>query len=163
MYRERSASVGSCPHFPALLQLKFMLRTASSSRRHRFRDVRGQCNASLEFHIQCLGIGRGIFWRIFARTGRGREPPMNTLMSFSGIVGAACCVGMYAAVCFGKVSADKPLFYLINGVGAGLVLVGAAHQFDVGDLGTIGQELIWAAISVAGGVRAYLRENNPNT
>ena len=88
---------------------------------------------------------------------------MNTLMSFSGIVGAACCVGMYAAVSFGKVSADKPFFYMINGLGASLVLVGAAHQFDVGDLGTIGQELIWAAISVAGGMRALLRENGPNT
>ena len=89
--------------------------------------------------------------------------PMNTLMSFSGIVGAACCVGIYAAVCFGKVSANKPFFYIINGLGASLVLVGAAHQFDVGDLGTIGQELIWAAISVAGGVRAFIRENDPNT
>jgi hypothetical protein len=88
---------------------------------------------------------------------------MNTLMSLSGIVGAACCVGMYAAVSFGKVSANKPIFYLINGLGASLVLVGAAHQFDVGDLGTIGQELIWAAISVAGGVRAFLRENDPST
>jgi hypothetical protein len=88
---------------------------------------------------------------------------MNTLMSFSGIVGAACCVWMYAAVSFGKVSADKPFFYMVNGLGASLVLVGAAHQFDVGDLGTIGQELIWAAISLAGGMRALLRENGPNT
>ena len=87
---------------------------------------------------------------------------MNTLMSLSGIVGAACCVGMYAAVCFGKVSADKPFFYVVNGLGR-FGLVGAAHQFDVGDLGTIGQELIWAAISVAGGVRAFLRENDPST
>ena len=87
---------------------------------------------------------------------------MNTLMSFFGIVGAGCCVGMYAAVSFGKVSADKPFFYMINGLGASLVLVSAAHQFDVGDLGTIGQELIWAAISLAGGMRALLRENGPS-
>lgn len=83
---------------------------------------------------------------------------METLVSLSGIVGAICCVGMYAAVSFGKVCADKPLFYLVNGLGAGLILVGASHEFDLGDLGTVGQELIWAAISLIGGVRAWKRE-----
>jgi hypothetical protein len=84
---------------------------------------------------------------------------MEMLMSFSGVVGAMCCVGMYAAVSFGKTSADKPLFFMVNALGAGLVLVGASHTFDVGDLGTIGQELIWAAISLIGGTRAWLRED----
>jgi len=65
---------------------------------------------------------------------------------------------MYAAVSFGKVSAERPLFYLVNGVGAGLVLIGAAHKFDLGDLGTIGQELIWAAISLIGGLRAWHKD-----
>lgn len=83
---------------------------------------------------------------------------MDSIISFCGIVGAACCVGMYAAVSLGRVSADKPFFYMINGLGAGLVLIGAAHQFDVGDLGTISQELTWAAISLYGGMRAWLRQ-----
>jgi hypothetical protein len=82
-------------------------------------------------------------------------------MSLSGVVGAMCCVGMYAAVSFGKVCAERPLFYVVNGLGAGLVLLGASHQFDVGDLGTIGQELIWAAISLIGAVRAWKRDNAP--
>ncbi len=87
---------------------------------------------------------------------------MDAILSLSGIIGAMCCVGMYGAVSFGKVSADKPLFYMVNALGAGLVLAGASHKFDMGDLGTIGQELIWAAISLLGGARAWLRERQPN-
>lgn len=83
---------------------------------------------------------------------------METLLSLSGILGAICCVGMYAAVSWGKVSADRPAFFLVNGVGAVLVLIGASQEFDIGDIGTIGQELIWAAISFAGGLRVWLRE-----
>jgi hypothetical protein len=83
---------------------------------------------------------------------------MEALFSFAGILGALCCVGMYAAVSLGKVSAERPVFYLINGLGAGLVLVGAAHRFDLGDLGTISQELVWAAISIVGGIRAWQKE-----
>ncbi|MEJ0060750.1 MAG: hypothetical protein WDM79_14750 [Terricaulis sp.] len=83
---------------------------------------------------------------------------MEHLISLSGLLGAACCVGMYAAVSMGKVSPEKPVFFIVNGIGALLVLIGAAHEFDTGDIGTIGQELIWAAISLIGGGRAWLRE-----
>lgn len=82
---------------------------------------------------------------------------MEELLSFAGIVGAVCCVAMYAAVSFGKIDADKPLFFLVNGIGAGLILIGAAQEFDLGDLGTVGQELIWAAISLYGAARAYAK------
>lgn len=83
---------------------------------------------------------------------------MEMFLSLSGIAGAALCVGMYAAVSLGKVSAEKPVFFVVNGVGAILVLVSASHQFDLGDTGTVAQELVWAAISLAGGARAWLRE-----
>lgn len=82
---------------------------------------------------------------------------MEALLSLCGILGASCCVGMYAAVSFGQVSAERPLYFAVNGVGAVLILIGAAHQFDVGDLGTIGQELIWAAISLLGAMRTWVR------
>lgn len=83
---------------------------------------------------------------------------METILSLSGILGAICCVAMYAAVSLGKISAEKPTFFIVNGVGAVLVLVGAAQEFDLGDAGTIGQELIWAVISLAGAARAWLRQ-----
>lgn len=82
---------------------------------------------------------------------------MEALLSLSGVIGAICCVAMYAAVSFGKIEADNPLFFLVNGVGAGLILIGASQEFDIGDLGTVGQELIWAAISLCGAARAYAK------
>ncbi len=36
--------------------------------------------------------------------------------------------------------------------------VGAAAEFDLGDIGTIGQELIWAVISLGGAARIWARE-----
>src|SRR5262245_9228153 len=82
---------------------------------------------------------------------------METLLSFAGVAGAVCCVTMYAAVSCGRIDAEKPIFFLVNGVGAALILVGASTQFDIGDLGTVAQELIWAAISLYGGARAYMK------
>lgn len=82
---------------------------------------------------------------------------METLLSLTGLVGAACCVAMYAAVSFGKIDAEKPVFFLVNGLGAALILVGASTEFDLGDLGTVAQELIWAAISLYGAARAYMK------
>jgi len=82
---------------------------------------------------------------------------MESLLSLCGIIGASCCVGMYAAVSFGRVSAERPMYFAVNGFGAILILTGAAHQFDIGDLGTIGQELIWAAISLLGTMRTWTR------
>lgn len=83
---------------------------------------------------------------------------MDTLMSLSGVVGAALCVGMYAAVSLGTVSAERPPFFIINAIGASLVFIGASHEFDVGDLGTVAQEIVWAIISVMGAWRAWRRD-----
>lgn len=85
---------------------------------------------------------------------------MHTLISLSGVVGAALCVGMYAAVSMGRVTAERPPFFVVNAIGATLVFIGAAHEFDVGDLGTVAQEIIWAIISVAGAWRAWGRESS---
>lgn len=80
---------------------------------------------------------------------------MEALFSLSGIAGAVCCVGMYAAVSAGKVDANKPAFFIVNGFGALLILFGASSQFDAGDIGTVGQELIWALISFGGAARVW--------
>ena len=84
---------------------------------------------------------------------------MDTLISLSGVVGAALCVGMYAAVSMGRISAERPPFFVVNAIGATLVFIGASHEFDVGDLGTVAQEIVWAIISVAGAWRAWRRES----
>ena len=82
---------------------------------------------------------------------------MENILSLCGLFGAACCVSMFAAVSFGKISAEKPLFFAINGLGSILILIGCSTQFDMGDAGAIGQELIWAVISFAGGFRAFAK------
>lgn len=82
---------------------------------------------------------------------------MDMFLSLSGMLGAACCVGMYVAVSLGKAAADRPAFFLVNAAGSMLILMGAAHQFDVGDLGTVGQEVIWAVVSLFGAGRAWWR------
>jgi hypothetical protein len=79
---------------------------------------------------------------------------MESFASIAGLTGAACCVGMYAAVSFGQISAERPLFYAVNGAGALLIMIGAWHSFDLGDLGTIAQELTWALVSAIGVARA---------
>lgn len=88
---------------------------------------------------------------------------MELLLSLSGIAGAVCCVGMYAAVSFGMISAERPIFFIVNAIGAVLVLLGAAHEFDIGDLGTIGQEVVWALISMIGATRAWSKEQQAQT
>jgi hypothetical protein len=83
---------------------------------------------------------------------------METLLSLAGIAGAICCVGMYAAVSVGRISAKRPTFFIVNGIGSILILVGCVQEFDVGDVGSIGQELIWALISAAGLARVWLKD-----
>lgn len=81
---------------------------------------------------------------------------IETFNSMIGIVGALCCVSMYAAVSVGRIAASEPTFYVVNGVGALLVMASAAQEFDAGDLGTIAQELVWAVLSAVGATRAWL-------
>jgi hypothetical protein len=80
---------------------------------------------------------------------------MDSVQAYAGMIGALFCVGTYAAVSAGKMSAERPAFFAANGVGSLLILTGAAHQFDIGDVGSVGQEFIWALISLFGAARAW--------
>lgn len=86
---------------------------------------------------------------------------MDTIFSVVGLVGAACAVGMFAAVALGKISAERPVFYGVNAVGAVFVLAAASREFDIGDLGTMGQELAWAILSFVGLIRACKKRDAP--
>lgn len=79
---------------------------------------------------------------------------MEAFASFMGLAGAALCVATYAAVSVGRMKAETPLFFVVQCGGALLVLAGASHSFDNGDLGTIAQEFIWATLSAIGVARA---------
>jgi hypothetical protein len=82
---------------------------------------------------------------------------MEHFASLAGLAGAALCVATYAAVSVGCIKAETPLFFLFQGAGALLVLAGASHTFDNGDLGTIAQELTWALVSAVGVARAVMK------
>lgn len=80
---------------------------------------------------------------------------MDLFFSFAGVLGAACCVGMYAAVSLGRVSVERPLYFVVNGLAAVFIMLSACYEFDIGDLGTIVQEIAWSGLSIAGGVRVW--------
>jgi hypothetical protein len=86
------------------------------------------------------------------------EDTVETLISMAGIVGAILCVATYAAATFGRISADGAFFFFVQAAGAALILFGASREFDIGDLGSIGQEAIWALLSIIGGTRALMRQ-----
>lgn len=75
---------------------------------------------------------------------------METLFSIAGVIGAGMCVLAYFLLERGRLSADGMDYYLINGVGAALILAAAFYEYDNGDLGVAVQELCWIAVSLMG-------------
>lgn len=78
---------------------------------------------------------------------------MDVFFLALGIVGSLCCLSMYFLLEQGRIGADSPLFYLINGVGGVLVVISVAADFDKGDVGAILQDTVWATISLMGLVK----------
>ncbi len=75
---------------------------------------------------------------------------METLFSIAGVIGAGMCILAYFLLERGRLSSDGLNYYLLNGVGAGLVLVAAFWSYDNGDLGVAVQELCWVGVSLMG-------------
>lgn len=82
---------------------------------------------------------------------------MTVLFTIAGLIGSFLCVSMFFLLEQEKVDSKGLPFYGINALGAFLVLISAAHDFDNGDLGTISLELTWVMISLMGMWRAYRR------
>lgn len=75
---------------------------------------------------------------------------METIFSIAGVIGAGMCVLAYFLLERGRLSADGTHYYIINGVGAALILAAAFYEYDNGDLGVAVQELCWIAVSLTG-------------
>lgn len=75
---------------------------------------------------------------------------MDTIFLIMGLTGSFCCVLMYFLLEQGKIDPKGMKFYGINGLGAFLILIAAAHEFDMGDMGSISLEFIWVVISLMG-------------
>jgi hypothetical protein len=75
---------------------------------------------------------------------------MSMLFTWMGIVGACCAVGAFALLQSGRWSSTDPRFYAANGIGALLIGISIAVDFDAADIGGIVVEMAWVAISVMG-------------
>ena len=69
---------------------------------------------------------------------------------------------MYALLERGRVDANSFTYYSINGVGAFLILVSLAYDFDFADMGGILLEVCWLIISFMGIFRLLTRRNSNN-
>lgn len=86
---------------------------------------------------------------------------METLFSIAGVTGAGMCILAYFLLERGRLSADGINYYVLNGVGALLVLIAAFYSYDNGDLGVAVQELCWIAVSLMG-VSKVLKKKESN-
>lgn len=83
---------------------------------------------------------------------------MSFVFMIAGLAGSFLCLLMFFMLEQEKIDSKGMTFYSLNGLGAFLVLVAAARDFDSGDLGTISLELIWTLISLMGVWKAYRRK-----
>jgi hypothetical protein len=80
---------------------------------------------------------------------------MDLLFSIMGMIGSVCGVSMYFLLEQDKVTENQYVYYIVNGIGAVLVLIAVNHAFDIGDIGASLQELCWALISIIGTYRVF--------
>ena len=80
---------------------------------------------------------------------------MSMVFTIMGILGACCAVGAFALLQSGRWSSTDPRFYAANGIGALLIGISIAADFDVADIGGIAVELAWVAISVMGLIKYW--------
>ena len=72
------------------------------------------------------------------------------LFTILGLAGAGLIVGMYWALQRGLIKADDPKFYAVNGIGAFMIAMSIAVDYDSADLGGIVVEIAWVLISIIG-------------
>ena len=68
-----------------------------------------------------------------------------------GFIGVAFLIAAYAALQFGRMSADAPLYSVMNAIAALLILFSLIYNFNAASFVI---ELFWLAISIVGLVRS---------
>ncbi len=72
------------------------------------------------------------------------------LIFILGIVGTIFCITAYGLLTAHKISAHSMTFYVMNCIGAILLLISIAWDFDLGDFGGVLIEVCWIVISLYG-------------
>ncbi len=80
----------------------------------------------------------------------------NPVYDALGLIGAALFVIAFAGMQVEKLDPHKPPALLMNLVGAVLILVSLAHDFN---LGSFVLETVWGLIAAFGLVRYFVRKN----
>lgn len=75
---------------------------------------------------------------------------MDAIFTIIGVLGSILCILAYFLLERGYAKGSDIWYYVMNGLGALLVLIGAMYSFDGGDLGAVTQELCWVMISGMG-------------
>lgn len=73
-----------------------------------------------------------------------------TIMTIAGLIGAVLCVAAYILLAMGKLSADRAVYFILNGIGGFLILISIAYDYDGGDSGGLLVEICWVIISIVG-------------
>lgn len=73
---------------------------------------------------------------------------------FVGNIGVICILAMYLMVQLEKIDAQSLAYSIINGLGAALILISLAFDFN---LSSFVIEIVWLVISIVGIVRYFLR------
>lgn len=77
-----------------------------------------------------------------------------SLADAAGLVGVALIVVAFAGTTAGRLDAQRPVALLLNLVGASLVLLSLAHDFN---LSAVVMEAVWALVALAGLARLAFR------
>lgn len=80
-----------------------------------------------------------------------------TFPDFIGLIGVFFVVGTYLLSQLGRMAVDTPLYPLVNGIGALLILFSLRYTFNMASFVI---ELVWFAISVIGLGRALFLAKN---
>lgn len=79
-------------------------------------------------------------------------------LTLMGLAGSLGMVAMYAMLEAGRITSKSTWFYAVNAIGALLVTIAIAADFDRGDLGGITTEVFWFFISLKGLVKCISRK-----
>jgi hypothetical protein len=82
---------------------------------------------------------------------------IEQFMAVIGMAGAFVVTGTYLAHEMEKLPSRSVLYYVLNAVGAVLILVSVAARYDSGDIGGILVEALWLGVSLIGLAKALRR------
>jgi predicted membrane channel-forming protein YqfA (hemolysin III family) len=86
---------------------------------------------------------------------------MPLVLAVTGVLAALLVLFAYYGLETGRLKADDPRYYLMNGVSSVFLIISIVSQFDVADSGAILMESCWLLISLKGLLRTRRAKTQP--